>query len=120
VTVERIRAIMLEPRTRIVPPSGKGKRPRRAYESSVGSPHDRQRNPLIVSMLAYAGLRPVEDRSCPWREVHDRTLHVYATKTGRARDIDLVAPPGAGPRRVAHGVRPTGRERVDHPAALRR
>jgi hypothetical protein len=52
VTVERIRAIMLQPRTRIVPSSGKGKRPRRAYASSVGSPHDRQRNALIVSMLA--------------------------------------------------------------------
>ena len=43
-------------------------------------------------MLAYAGLRPIEDRGCTWAEVHDRTLHVFATKTGRARDVDLIAP----------------------------
>ncbi len=43
-------------------------------------------------MLAYAGLRPIEDRGCTWGDLHDRTLHVFATKTGRARDIDLIAP----------------------------
>ena len=50
------------------------------------------RNATIVSMLAYGGLRPVEDRGSCWDEVHDRTLHVVASKTGRARDIDLLAP----------------------------
>jgi integrase len=92
ITVERIRANMLQPQTRTVPAAGAGKRPRRGYETSVGSPEDRQRNALIVSMLAYAGLRPIEDRGCTWSDVHDRTLHVFATKTGRPRDIDLVAP----------------------------
>ncbi len=92
VTVERIRANMLQPRTRIVPAAGAGKRPRRGYETSVGIPQDRQRNALIVSMLAYAGLRPIEDRGCTWGDLHDRTLHVFATKTGRARDVDLIAP----------------------------
>jgi integrase len=92
VTVERIRANMLRPRTRIVPAASAGKRPRREHEAPVGSPRDRQRDALIVSMLAYAGLRPVEDRGCTWGELRDRTLHVFATKTGRARDIDLVAP----------------------------
>ncbi len=62
VTVEGIRANMLQPRSRIVPAAGGGKRPRRQYEASVGSPRDRQRDALIVSMLAYAGLRPIEDR----------------------------------------------------------
>lgn len=92
VTVERIRAIMLQPRTRIVPAGGVGKRSRRAYETSVGTSQDRQRNALIVSMLAYAGLRPIEDRGCTWGDLRDRTLHVFATKTSRPRDVDLIAP----------------------------
>jgi integrase len=92
ITVERIRANMLQPQTRTVPAARAGKRSRREYKTSVGSPEDRQRNALIVSMLAYAGLRPIEDRGCTWSDVHDRTLHVFATKTGRPRDIDLVAP----------------------------
>ena len=52
----------------------------------------RQRDAMIVSLLAYGGLRPVEDRGSRWGDVRDRTLHVYATKTGRARDVDLLAP----------------------------
>jgi integrase len=92
VTVERIRAIMLQPRTRTVPAAGAGQRPRRAYEGFVGTPQDRQRNALTVSMLAYAGLRPIEDRGCTWGDLRDRTLHVFATKTSRPRDVDLVAP----------------------------
>lgn len=42
-------------------------------------------------MLAYAGLRPIEDRGCTWGDLQDRTLHVFASKTGRARAIDLIA-----------------------------
>ena len=91
-TIERIRANMLQPRTRVVPAAGTGKRPRREYEAHIGSPRERQRDALIVSMLAYAGLRPIEDRGCTWGDLRDHTLHVFATKTGRARDIDLVAP----------------------------
>jgi hypothetical protein len=81
VTVERIRANMLQPRTRIVPAAGAGKRPGREYETSVGSPRDRRRDALIVSMLAYAGLCPIEDRCCTWGDLHARTLHVLATKS---------------------------------------
>ena len=92
VTVERIRAIMLRPRTRIVPAADAGKRSRRAYGASVGTPQERQRNAVIVSMLAYAGLRPSEDRGVTWADAQDRTLHVFATKTGRARDVNLIAP----------------------------
>jgi len=91
-TVERIRQIMLSPRTRTVPATGAGKRAQRAYESPVGSPAERQRNALIVSMLAYGGLRPIEDRGARWADLHDRTLHVFASKTGRPRDVDLLAP----------------------------
>jgi len=52
----------------------------------------RQRDSMIVSLLAYAGLRPVEDRGAPWEHVEGRTLRVVASKTGRARTIDLLAP----------------------------
>ncbi len=92
VTVERIRAVMLRPRTRVVPAAGAGKRSRRSYETSVGNLEDRQRNALIVSMLAYAGLRPIEDRGCTWGDLREHTLHVFATKTSRPRDVDLIAP----------------------------
>ncbi|MGO9900874.1 MAG: tyrosine-type recombinase/integrase [Solirubrobacteraceae bacterium] len=91
-TVERIRQIMLSPRTRTVPATAAGKRPQRGYSSPVGSPLERQRNALIVSMLAYGGLRPIEDRGAHWADLRERTLHVFASKTGRPRDIDLLSP----------------------------
>lgn len=90
--VERIRQIMLTPQMRTVPATGRGKRPQRGYQAPVGSPLERQRNALIVSMLAYVGLRPSEDRSADWEDHHDHRLHVFATKTGRERDVDLLAP----------------------------
>jgi integrase len=139
-TVERIRQIMLAPRTRTVPASAAGKRPQRAYQSAVGSPLERQRNALIVSTLAYAGLRPGEDRSSRWSDVRERTLYVYATKTRRERDVDLLAPlaQDLAEWRLANGrpadralivARPTGgewtrsdwgnwRNRVWRPAAI--
>ncbi len=52
----------------------------------------RHRNATILSMLAYAGLRPVEDRGSRRDDLQGRTMHVVATKTGRARDVDLLAP----------------------------
>lgn len=91
-TVEKIRTIMLQQRTRVVPATAVGKRPQRGYEAPVGSPLERQRNALIVSVLAYGGLRPIEDRSATWGDLHERTLHVFASKTGRARDVELLAP----------------------------
>jgi integrase len=91
-TVERIRHVMLQPRTRIVPASGPGRRPRRAYEASYGSARDRRRNALIVSLMAYAGLRPIEDRGARWGDLHEGTLRVFATKTRRERHVDLLSP----------------------------
>lgn len=91
-TIEQIRQIILTPRTRTVPATGPGKRPQRAYTSPVGSPLERQRGALIVSLLAYAGLRPAEDRSATWGDLRSQTLHVYASKTKRERDIDLLTP----------------------------
>jgi integrase len=91
-TVERIRQIMPTPPTRTVPATASGERPERGHQSPVGSPLEHQRNALIVSMLAYGSLRPIEDRSSRWADLRDRTLHVFASKTGRPRDIDLLSP----------------------------
>jgi integrase len=58
----------------------------------------RHRNVMILSMLAYGGLRPVEDRGSRWDDLEGRTLRVVATKTGRARGVDLLAPLVSGSR----------------------
>jgi integrase len=91
-TVERIRAIMLAPQTRTVLASRPGQRKRRAYQASFGSELDHRRNALIVSMIAYAGLRPAEDRSARWAELHGRKLHVFASKTETERRVTLLVP----------------------------
>jgi integrase len=50
------------------------------------------RDATMVSLLAYAGLRPDEATRARWRDLTDRTLHVHASKTERPRTIKLLAP----------------------------
>ena len=50
------------------------------------------RSAAIVSVLAYAGLRPHELRCLRWRDVRESTLLVYATKTQARRTVRLLAP----------------------------
>ena len=50
------------------------------------------REATIVSVLAYAGLRPGELRALRWRDVRERTLLVNAHKTARRRTVRLLAP----------------------------
>ena len=65
-TVERLRAAMLNPAPREVAPSGAGRRTRRRYHlPPPGTPRTWRRDALIVSILAYAGLRPGELRALP-------------------------------------------------------
>lgn len=52
----------------------------------------RHRDATLVSVLAYAGLRPEEATGARWGDLADRTLHVQAGKTGQARVVDLLAP----------------------------
>ena len=52
----------------------------------------RHRDATMVSVLAYAGLRPEEATSARWRDLGDRSLHVHASKTERSRTIKLLAP----------------------------
>jgi integrase len=51
-----------------------------------------QRDAALISILAYAGLRPDEATSARWSDLSDRTLHVRASKTERARTIKLIQP----------------------------
>jgi integrase len=55
-----------------------------------------QRDAVMVSLLAYAGLRPQEMRALQWGHVQDRTLVVHAAKTRRHRSqprtVRLLAP----------------------------
>jgi integrase len=54
-----------------------------------------QRDATIVSVLAYAGLRPGELRGLRWRHVGERTLLVDAEKTGARRNVRLLSPLGS-------------------------
>jgi integrase len=50
-----------------------------------------QRDAALVSLMAYAGLRPDEATKARWGDLRERTIHVYASKTERARTIKLLA-----------------------------
>lgn len=50
------------------------------------------RDAVLVSLLAYAGLRPGEARELRWGHVGERTLVVNAAKTGRRRTVRLLDP----------------------------
>lgn len=51
-------------------------------------PHGR----IIVSLLAYAGLRPGEMQTVYWDDLANSQLYVRASKTNRARRVDVLAP----------------------------
>ncbi len=118
-TVEAIRCALLTPAPREVAASPPGKRQRRAYALPTRRPEQRRRDALIVSLLAYAGLRPGELHALRWQDVGEHTLLIQratapdgtikATKTARARSVNLLPPLAAELRewRLATG-RPTG------------
>jgi integrase len=63
--------------------------------------HDHQLDATVVSVLAYAGLRPGEAIGLRWHDVGERTLLVErsvafgqlkSTKTGKTRSVRLLAP----------------------------
>ena len=53
--------------------------------------HGRQRDATIISVLAYAGLRPSEALALEWGDV-GRTLRVWAPKTRSERFVRVLAP----------------------------
>lgn len=50
------------------------------------------RSAAIVSVLAYAGLRPGELRIMRWSDLGERTLRVDSPKTGQRRSVRMLAP----------------------------
>lgn len=56
------------------------------------------RDGVLVSLLAYAGLRPGEARTLRWGHVQEHTLVVGAAKTGHRRTVRLLEP-------LAHDLR---------------
>jgi integrase len=57
-----------------------------------------QRDAVLISLLAYAGLRPGEARTLRWGHVRERTLVIDAPKTGSRRTVRLLEP-------LAHDLR---------------
>lgn len=51
-----------------------------------------RRDATLISVLAYAGLRPTEALTLRWGQVRDRTLVVNASKTERTRTVRLLGP----------------------------
>ncbi len=74
------------------------------------------RDAVLVSLLAYAGLRPGEARTLLWGHVQEHTLIVGASKTGRRRTVRLLEP-------LAHDLRAwrlaSGRPAADRPVIPR-
>jgi integrase len=101
--VEKIRAAMLNPAPREIAAASGGQRARRRYElPAPGTPQTRQRDALIVSLLAYAGLRPGELRALRLGDARDATILVQraanpdgsikTTKNEHRRSVRLLAP----------------------------
>lgn len=61
----------------------------RAHFAAAG----RERDVVLLDLLAYAGLRPESEAVVlPWRYVRDRSLLIRDTKRGRERTVVLVEP----------------------------
>jgi integrase len=90
--VEAIRRAMLEPPAREVASASDGQRARQGYQLNPGTRQTRQRDAALVSVLAYAGLRPGEALDLRWGDVLDSILVINASKTGRRRNVRLLSP----------------------------
>lgn len=91
-TVEVMRHHLLSPEPVEVSGSRPGQRARRRHKRNRRDPHTCLRDATLVSVLAYAGLRPFEALTLTWGNVHDRTIVVNAPKTGKRRSVRLLAP----------------------------
>ena len=93
VTIEAIRQAMLDPEPIKVAASKYGQRPRKAHtQPAPGTPYSRMRDATLVSVMAYAGLRPGEALRLTWDDVRDATLLVRAPKTNTSRTVRLLTP----------------------------
>lgn len=102
-TVENIRAVLAAPMPIFVFEGQRLGRRRVGYEMpDQRTAQVRARDALIVSVLAYSGVRPGELRALHWSDVHERTITVQrgtnpdgavkATKNAQRRSVRLMAP----------------------------
>lgn len=99
-TVERLRAAMLNPARIEIAASVAGARKRQRYTAPApGTDHTRHRDATLVSVMAYAGLRPGEALGLRWGDVREYTLIIERavslgreadTKTGAHRTVRLL------------------------------
>lgn len=113
--IERIRAAMLDPQPTMVAAAETGHRVRAAHAVRArGTAQSRQRDAVLVSLMAYAGLRPGEALALRWGDVGEEGINVEravslgqvkATKTGTTRSVRLLPPLAADLRefRMASG-----------------
>jgi integrase len=47
---------------------------------------------LLLSLMAYAGLRPGEATTVRWRDLSERTIYLLASKTQRERRVSVLRP----------------------------
>lgn len=90
--VEAMRSAMLAPEPVVINASRPGQRKRKGYVIEPRPERERARDAVLVSLLAYAGLRPGEALDLRWRDVGERTIRVHASKTGRSRSVRILAP----------------------------
>jgi integrase len=95
--------------TRAGSPSSRGDR--RRTNPSAPAQRRRLRDSVLVSVLAYAGLRPGEALALTWSHIRERTILVEravalgelkTTKTSRTRTVRLLARLGADLREMAN------------------
>lgn len=98
-TVEAVRRAMLNPAPTEVAANSR----RRRYElPAVGTTETRSRDALVVSVLAYSGLRPGELRGLRWSDIGEATINVQRAtnpdgtikvlKAGQRRSVRLLGP----------------------------
>lgn len=102
-TVERVRAVLAQPMLRQVDESSPGQRKRRAHVQPDPRPaHHRVRDVALVTVLAYAGVRPGEALALRWSDIGERTIlveratdddgSIKTTKGRNSRSVRLLAP----------------------------
>jgi integrase len=88
----------------------------------------RQLDATLISVLAYAGLRPGEAIGLRWHDVGEHSLLVErsvafgqlkSTKTGKTRTVKLLPPLAERPRRLARGHHPSRADRPRVPVSRR-
>jgi integrase len=84
---------MRNPKPIEIAASIEGQRRRKAHrQPPPGTPYSRLRDATLISVMAYAGLRPNEARSLTWGKIGQTVIEPYDSKTNEWRTVRLLAP----------------------------